>query len=1283
MPLVEDLDRDVFMHTVGADETGRVRAGSAADSSQHRWEHIAWLVEFGCADLLYQLCNMLWKGELQTQDLGFEWIRAGRTVCIRKDGDAEDQEDLDAERKLRPLGIGSVFLRIIGVVAAVQHKDMLSSIFDPDDEGLRNGPWSPLQAGVACEGGAQQVQHTVQELLSRHSAAVEGRAHTLDDSFLDTWGVLLLDQVNAFNNCSRPEFLRTCFRRAPGLFRWVLWSYGSPSPRYVRMEDGSSRIVWSTSGSTQGDPLGPALYAFAVQQLIEDAQAHIPGALLFYLDDGTICGRIRDLVTLLALLTADGDDADTNPDLNLEARTGAGLNYGKSIFWCEELIEWELPADVPASCASPEWFLHEPGDPCRTARAAAVRAFLRTVFPPRVHRMLGLREPGHSCGALGHADPAKRSADIFASRGLVVLGSPVCGTSDYVSKKLQDTVRKAGLYVARAQEVLLPEYPVEYLQLMRSTLGGRFQHHCLTVDPDTLQPAAQEFDELVCAALRHAGLDDHGDHLPVQDVRQLSASLGGEGHQSVRRHADANYFGAHGLSRSRIVRRVPAGTLSQDGVDALLRGGVMHSAGALSRVYARVAAQHSELRNLRADGHVFFFMSPERARHFDLERILPEHARHALSAMAALPTLQQFDQRTFRDLSSRVSACFHTLDFFRIVIGCVEGSHGTLAGAACLIDQATRGARSWIRARPVGPEELVQPTQRFAEQEDVVTAHQYTCLQRPVTSGFEGCRLCGEREAYGSDSRHIATCPCGVRSQSTLHNPVRDLLCAMFRSVVGASRVLCEPWAHAVYSSEKRPDIVIVDWFGRQRHLLLDVKTFDPTGNTHLREHRTWETPLGAHQALESGLMAEYTRCSACRDARDSGAGVCRRCGGTRHVPNAIGRNVLRCAAVSSFGSVGPQLDALICSAAARRADRLPSGLRVLPSDPWSFAQYWRHRISQTAAVSISSAISSAAAPPHLASGMAADRRRASGGSAHAVGQSRPPRATGAAAAAAVSDDGTIQYGLDADGLISDCLDASALGARASSPRSSTQLEEDLASTQLERSMSGTSADDAAGGADNGDVFDAAAGDEDTLLDAGLGGPSGRSSGDAAQDPFHGCDPYAIVAPLSAAVPVDFSAFDQLFRQSAGPHNMDALLFYELHATDVSRPDALVSALLARRAALRDACSDDAVEIEHCGRVPLVDLLSRMPDARACLRCLSIMAPGVLVCDFCDWPVGHAWNHPDDCPHDYDALNPHSRCSVCHVQPADGVCTSCGAAGYSWFHCIDCGGEVVIQCAGP
>ena len=146
---------------------------------------------------------------------------------------------------------------------------------------------------------------------------------------------------------------------------------------------------------------------------------------------------------------------------------------------------------------------------------------------------------------------------------------------------------------------------------------------------------------------------------------------------------------------------------------------------------------------------------------------------------------------------------------------------------------------------------------------------------------------------------------------------------------------------------------------------------------------------------------------------------------------------------------------------------------------------------------------------------------------------------------------------------------------------------------------------------------------------------------------------------------------------------MDALLFYELHATDVSRPDALVSALLARRAALRDACSDDAVEIEHCGRVPLVDLLSRMPDARACLRCLSIMAPGVLVCDFCDWPVGHAWNHPDDCPHDYDALNPHSRCSVCHVQPADGVCTSCGAAGYSWFHCIDCGGEVVIQCAGP
>ena len=96
------LDREIFMHLIGADETGRVKQGSAADATGWRWEHLAWIVTAGGADELYELCNKLWLGTIE-----MVWVHAGRIVALRKPGDAPNQDDPDLvdRRKIRPIGL--------------------------------------------------------------------------------------------------------------------------------------------------------------------------------------------------------------------------------------------------------------------------------------------------------------------------------------------------------------------------------------------------------------------------------------------------------------------------------------------------------------------------------------------------------------------------------------------------------------------------------------------------------------------------------------------------------------------------------------------------------------------------------------------------------------------------------------------------------------------------------------------------------------------------------------------------------------------------------------------------------------------------------------------------------------------------------------------------------------------------------------------------------------------------------------------------------------------------
>ncbi|KAL1527044.1 hypothetical protein AB1Y20_015730 [Prymnesium parvum] len=73
-----------------------------------------------------------------------DWVHAGRLVSLRKPGDINDQDDATraAERNIRPIGLVSIFMRLIGSVAAKQFAGLFAANFDPEDwEGTVEMDW--------------------------------------------------------------------------------------------------------------------------------------------------------------------------------------------------------------------------------------------------------------------------------------------------------------------------------------------------------------------------------------------------------------------------------------------------------------------------------------------------------------------------------------------------------------------------------------------------------------------------------------------------------------------------------------------------------------------------------------------------------------------------------------------------------------------------------------------------------------------------------------------------------------------------------------------------------------------------------------------------------------------------------------------------------------------------------------------------------------------------------------------------------------------------------------
>jgi hypothetical protein len=133
-----------------------------------------------------------------------------------------------------------------------------------------------LQLGVGIRGGTEAAGHAL-------------RAAQASDPRLQ---LVRIDYQNAFNTVSRTAVLQAVADRTPELLPFVQWVYSCPSRLWVAGREEGAPPILSTTGVRQGDPMGPLLFALALQQPLEESIAEVPDLHLV---------AIHDDVTLVAL----------------------------------------------------------------------------------------------------------------------------------------------------------------------------------------------------------------------------------------------------------------------------------------------------------------------------------------------------------------------------------------------------------------------------------------------------------------------------------------------------------------------------------------------------------------------------------------------------------------------------------------------------------------------------------------------------------------------------------------------------------------------------------------------------------------------------------------------------------------------------------------------------------------------------------------------------------------------------------------------------------------------
>ena len=169
---------------------------------------------------------------------------------------------LDKNPGVRPIGIGETCRRIISkAILAVVGQDVIDAM-------------GPLQLCAGQESGCEVAIHCLRQMYSEST----------------TEALLLVDAENAFNSLNRETALRNVLHLCPSLGRILVNTYREKVSMFIAGE-----AIHSLEGTTQGDPLAMAMYSLGVTPLITHTSQVNSTRQVWYADDSTACGSIKDI----------------------------------------------------------------------------------------------------------------------------------------------------------------------------------------------------------------------------------------------------------------------------------------------------------------------------------------------------------------------------------------------------------------------------------------------------------------------------------------------------------------------------------------------------------------------------------------------------------------------------------------------------------------------------------------------------------------------------------------------------------------------------------------------------------------------------------------------------------------------------------------------------------------------------------------------------------------------------------------------------------------------------
>ena len=171
---------------------------------------------------------------------------------------------LDKQPGLRPIGVGEVLRRICGkVVMYSLREDIIKSC-------------SNIQMCSGQRAGSEAAIHSMREVFESEEAEA----------------AILVDAANAFNSINRQALLHNINIVCPIFSCYVNNCYRTPARLFVI---GGTEIT-SEEGTTQGDPLGMAIYAIGLTPLLDFIQSLILEiTMAAFADDITSAGECKML----------------------------------------------------------------------------------------------------------------------------------------------------------------------------------------------------------------------------------------------------------------------------------------------------------------------------------------------------------------------------------------------------------------------------------------------------------------------------------------------------------------------------------------------------------------------------------------------------------------------------------------------------------------------------------------------------------------------------------------------------------------------------------------------------------------------------------------------------------------------------------------------------------------------------------------------------------------------------------------------------------------------------